>query len=201
MGTANQPEHTTDTTDSQPIRVFIGIPIATDLAETIFHYYQGAFSEAFISKNLRWTKLEHFHITLKFIAALDSGVVESLASHLTQLIAEQTCFSCQLKDLHWFPNKNRARLLALSVSSKGILPALALKVDQLCQQWQIPKETRPFRPHLTLARLKKTMHTKKVLPVGLTQLFEVNEVKLFQSTVDNMGSHYKALATFPLAHG
>ncbi|MCX4025263.1 RNA 2',3'-cyclic phosphodiesterase [Endozoicomonas sp. SM1973] len=201
MKTANQPKLTTGKLGTQPLRAFIGIPIELSLAEAIYHYYQAALPTIFCPKNFRWTKLDNFHITLKFIAALDSALVETLAGQLGELVAEQACFNCQLKEPQWFPNKHKARLLVLSVSSGGILPALALRIDQLCQQWQIPKETKPFRPHLTLARLKQPIHGDQSLPATFIQAFDVNDIKLYQSTMDKEGSHYKALATFPLSQG
>ncbi|MDE1462932.1 RNA 2',3'-cyclic phosphodiesterase [Spartinivicinus poritis] len=199
MKTANQPKLTTDALGTQPLRAFIGIPIERSLAEAIYHYYQAALPSTICPNNFRWTKLDHFHITLKFIAALDSALVETLVDQLGELVAEQACFSCQVKEPHWFPNKHKIRLLALSVSSGGVLPALALRINQLCLQWQIPKEAKLFRPHLTLARLKQPIHGDKSLPAACIQSFDVNAIKLYQSTLDKTGSHYKVLATIPLS--
>lgn len=199
MNIANHSQDNIVTPASQQLRSFIGIPVSYDLAQAIYQYYQAQLSSCYAQKALRWIKLENFHITLKFIAALDEALLPDLISKAQVLFSKEDNFTCTLKEPIWFPHPNRARLLALSVSSSGILPKLAIKADHLCQQYQVPKETKPFRPHLTLARLKKHTHTSKPLPMAFIQQLEVNEIKLFQSTVDREGSHYKVLSTFPFS--
>lgn len=155
-----------------------------------------------VREGLRWEERpDHWHLTLQFLGPLSrlAPVVDALAG------AAAGCrpFRFRFGGAGAFPTAKRARVVwvgaaegeADMVSLAGAVAAALVPVGH-------EAERRPFRPHLTLARLKAPGDVGAVLaaigagPVG--PVFAVAEVVLYESRLSRQGSTYAVLERFPL---
>jgi 2'-5' RNA ligase len=145
------------------------------------------------------------HVTLKFVGDLAVDVVAALGEELASLAARQRGpQACPLR-LDAFPAIENARIVILELEdSRGELGRLAAGVDELFSSHGIPREGRPFRPHVTLARLKRPFDARRWIRPDLAASAGdcvVAGLALFRSDLAPQGSVYTPLARFTLPQG
>lgn len=178
-------------------RVFFAIDLPQSAKEKLSSFI-GKLKKKSKSNAIRWTKPENLHITLHFLA-------EARTEHLTKLIANVRAkiegaskrMTLTFGELHLFPNPYRPRVIVLEMTPQGELEVLAGLIGHGIKDTNYEIESRPFRAHLTLGRIKQ--------PQGLNLSFlsefsspeiekiEVNEVVLFRSEPQPEGSTYSVL--------
>jgi len=93
-----------------------------------------------------------------------------------------------------------ARVLSLAVAHQ---PALEVLHDELCDALDVAPQHRPFRPHLTLARLRgRRRPASRDLPPAPALDLEPTGVVLLRSHLDGAGgraARYEELARAPIA--
>ncbi len=99
----------------------------------------------------RWVTREQLHITLRFLGELSPAVVERVRAAMATVTVQP--FDIELYRAGAFPNLTRPRTLWLG-GDRGTpeLTALAGRVNDALFGVGIPRNGRPFSPHLTLAR-------------------------------------------------
>lgn len=81
---------------------------------------------------------------------------------------------------------------------------MAAQTDEACGSLGIPLETKPYRPHLTLARLKDTESVRALrsavaaLPQQDFGVFTATAFHLYSSVPGPGGSKYEKIGEFPL---
>ena len=150
---------------------------------------------------LQWVRPEAIHLTLKFLGDIGEAQVEDIAQALAALVGLQARFSMEVAGLGVFPDLRAPRVLWIGLSGAGPLVSLAQSVDQALAGLDFPPETRPFNPHLTLARIKErgwevgkalaiTGLLAKGSPVGT---LSVQTVSLMRSELKPSGAVYTRL--------
>ncbi len=149
-----------------------------------------AVRQAFVERKIaaRFVPAENMHLTLRFIGEVAEERVPSIGEALKELSTDR--FEIRFSGLGAFPNEKKSRVLwvGFSEGAEG-LKTLAEQVDRCLQGVGIAPEERPYRPHLTLARMKKGReNTARVIESvspreGVSSL--VREVVLFQSELDS----------------
>lgn len=104
---------------------------------------------------VRWTPPAQIHLTLQFLGDTPADQIDDLRAALA---TTGTCraFSLSLATVGTFPNANRPRIVWAGV--KGDIPALNTlhhAVIAATSGIGFPAEKRPFKPHLTIGRVKK----------------------------------------------
>ncbi|MCK9276924.1 MAG: RNA 2',3'-cyclic phosphodiesterase [Methanoculleus sp.] len=141
----------------------------------------------------------NLHITLKFLGEVEPGrigpVIEALqavrAAPFEMTVGHPVCNPPQ-----------RPRVVWCDATDAGEGAALARQVDDLLAPLGFPRESRPFRPHVTLARVKE-FHPSLIPQVACTPRepagkFCVESIKLKKSTLTPRGSVYEDLVEVPL---
>jgi 2'-5' RNA ligase len=82
----------------------------------------------------------------------------------------------------------------------GQLTALQEKFEDECAAAGFPKENRAYRPHLTIARLRKPEGARSLAEAHLKLKFEtiqvnVEELVVFRSELSPKGSRYTPIST------
>lgn len=150
---------------------------------------------------MRWATADHWHFTLLFLgpvaqlAPVEGALGKAAGAHLP--------FSVQVGGASAFPGEQRARVVWLGVADGAApLVALAATVAAALRPVGYTGDRRPFRPHLTVARLKapapvpRTVVSLGPAPVG--PAWVVDEVLLYRSDLSPSGSTYTVLGRFPL---
>jgi 2'-5' RNA ligase len=105
---------------------------------------------------LSWVRPENMHVTLKFLGEIQNEREENIAAALQAVARDFNPFGYEAESLGCFPNPRRARVLWAGMrGSLNTFTTLAESVDKAMNSLGFRKETRPFSPHITLARIRK----------------------------------------------
>lgn len=179
--------------------------IAIDLPETVrsaLRREQAAVRA--VCPDARWTRPEGIHLTLKFLGEITEAQVREVTEALARPARIET-FSVEVKGFGFFPDARRPRVLWAGVEASPALKQLAQEVEDSMQKLGFPREDRPFRPHLTLARFGNP-RAQPALEDRLEEMretllgrFEVSEFFLFESKLSGAGApvEYRKVARFP----
>src|SRR5215472_6411883 len=112
--------------------------------------------------NAAWAAVGQMHVTLKFVAELPADAIPPLGEALTALVAgERAPAPCAMR-LDAFPKLDHARVVVIELKDEGgALGKLAKRIDELTYEFGVPREERAFRPHVTLARLKRPYDARR----------------------------------------
>jgi RNA 2',3'-cyclic 3'-phosphodiesterase len=104
---------------------------------------------------IRWVDPAGIHLTLAFLGYLtDERLVEAMQA--AETAAHQVSpFVCRLSHLGAFDSLLHPRVIWMGINEpSGSLQQLHRALNWELEQRKFPVETRPFSPHLTLARIK-----------------------------------------------
>jgi RNA 2',3'-cyclic 3'-phosphodiesterase len=151
---------------------------------------------------LTWVPTDRMHLTLRFIGQVDDAQAERILHALREPIRIAP-FSMTVGGLGTFPPKGPPRVIWLDVGDgKESAIRAEAEVSRRLEALGIPGEARPYKPHLTLARVRETGGLRAtVLFDGLNPRLgatEVNATTLFESRLSPKGPAYVALERTPL---
>lgn len=157
-----------------------------------------------IHGDIRWVRPQGIHLTLKFFGAISEADIANISRIVKNTTSMFAPFSLGIKRVGVFPDVKRPRVLWLGMDGDvDLLIRLQKEVDAELQKSGFEKEDRPFRPHLTLARIKEPRGL-----IGLAKILEKGEdyeagsfsasgLNLFKSDLTPKGAIYTKLAYFP----
>jgi 2'-5' RNA ligase len=134
---------------------------------------------------------EQLHLTLVFLGQVAEPRLASVHGVASEVTGAPVIVALDRVE-HW----RKPQVLCLTTSE---VPAgLSSLVDQLRAALAVaglPTETRPYRPHLTLARKVTRFHgQREVEPL----LWRADAITLVESRSDRQGAHYLPIAHWPL---
>ena len=155
--------------------------------------------------HLRWSPVYNLHITTKFIGEWPEPRLQEVIDAL-QPLGRRAAFEVSISGIGWLPNPHSPRVLFAGVKAGPELSDLASATEAAMTAIGVERETKPFRPHLTLARIKDTGIQLASLRQAVAQIeapefgiVRVNSFKLYLSKMGPAGSIYTQLAEIPLA--
>ncbi|HEV2863441.1 MAG TPA: RNA 2',3'-cyclic phosphodiesterase [Pyrinomonadaceae bacterium] len=151
-----------------------------------------------------WERPEKMHVTLKFLGDVDAARVASLRRAAEVSTRGLSSFTLTVEGTGSFPPRGAPRVIWLGLrDTSGQLARLQSLLEQECEREGFPREPRPFKPHLTLARIR-TPHGARELaaahadaPFGPLD-FNVPELLLIHSQLGPGGSRYTPISRHPL---
>jgi RNA 2',3'-cyclic 3'-phosphodiesterase len=176
------------------MRLFVGIPLAAALVEEL-----AAVSVRLQGKgdDLRWSAPESWHITLQFLG--NTREYECIVARLRALRAAPV--AVRMEGLGFF---DRAGVFFAGVTLARELAALQQQVTNATGGCGFVPETRPYHPHITLARSKtKGAQALRELKSRIQREpkfsgFEAEEFVLYESHLGAGGSRYEIRERFAL---
>ena len=154
---------------------------------------------------LAWVREHLVHLTLKFLGEQPAEMVSRLQEALSDVAAHHRELIMDLHGIGAFPNFRRARVVWLGIEPEGRLELLHHDLEVACEQLGFEVEGRPFRPHLTLARVKHALAepaaralAKAAKAVDFQSEVVVRAIDLMQSELSSAGSTYATLVSAPL---
>ncbi|MHB8173339.1 MAG: RNA 2',3'-cyclic phosphodiesterase, partial [Nitrospirota bacterium] len=143
------------------IRTFIAIELPAEIKEAM------AGVQAELRKSgadVGWVRPEGVHLTLKFLGDVEEVVVAGLGDALEDALKGEASFILQAKGVGTFPTPRAPRVIWLGVEGEVTrLSALAERVENVCAGLKFPAESRPFKAHLTLGRVKSPKGRDKLV--------------------------------------
>ena len=152
-------------------------------------------------KDVRWADPGTLHLTLKFLGDTVEDLVPAATAALAETCARLPPLSLEVAGFGVFPRRGPPRVLWVGVGGDlEALASLVQAVDRALEPLGVPRETRPYHPHITLGRVKRGRAGEVIDALsGLGHLgsFEARHLVLFQSTLTPAGAKHEALAEPP----
>ena len=126
------------------MRLFTGLSLSPEAATQV----NGLIHQLRPLAHLAWTKEEKLHVTTKFIGEWPVNRLDELKTALASITVPAV--EVHIRGLHWMPHN-----LYAAVDPVEPLRALASATDAALEPLGIPRESRAYRPHVTLARIRK----------------------------------------------
>lgn len=155
----------------------------------------------------RWTDSGKIHLTLKFLGEAADDAADKLRSALDEVSQRHRQFTMRIGHVGAFPNFRRARVVWLGVEAEPRLELLHHDVEVACEARGFVLDGRPFRPHLTLARVPEGLDvevlrrmSRAAKRIRFTVECEVESVDLMKSTLARGpgGAAHEMLHSAPL---
>ncbi len=183
------------------MRTFIAIPIPESCLEMLAQMQRQLQAP---KAEVRWIKIPSIHLTLKFLGEVDPAAIPAMVESLG-VISEQTRqFGIRLSGLGTFPNDTNPRIIWCGIrGDTDVLTRLQAEVETVCADFGFPPEDRPFRPHLTLGRIKGRKNLKSLVDCiakgsDLECGFHADRFNIYKSVLKPSGAVYTVLETIAL---
>src|ERR1700687_544431 len=196
------------------MRIFIGIDLDPEVRERISRFLEGVQG---LAPEARWVRPESLHITLKFIGEQTPERVEAIAERLRRV----DCGRVEIRagGFGFFPTAKAPRVFWIGIHAGPQLAELAESIDIATAELGVPREDRPFSPHLTLSRAGAGRRSgspkwregdgpnvtfavieKRLAAIGELDFGKMTarEFILYQSQLSPAGSKYTKLERFAL---
>ncbi len=155
---------------------------------------------------LGWVAPERWHVTLQFLGDVPEPKLTRLQPRLAAVAAAIGPFHLVVRGGGAFPNPRRARVVWAGLAGDvAAVAELASGVRAAARHSRIALDATPFRPHVTLARVRRTGFDRgpdlvAALADATGPDWPVTELLLMRS---HLGPHprYEPLAVFPLGAG
>jgi 2'-5' RNA ligase len=154
---------------------------------------------------VNWVRSEGMHLTLKFLGSISAEEVEKIARAIAPVVAAWNPFELSIHGLGCFPSSRNPRVIWVGIDrGGGEASSLQKVIEDKATEVGFPPEGRPFKPHLTLGRVRtpigrsafiQVMEKHKDVEIGS---FQAREVYLFKSELKPSGAVYTKLQTFPM---
>lgn len=154
-------------------------------------------------RGARWVRVAGLHVTLKFIGEISAEKVARVRAALGTIRGTGPV-EMQFRNVGFFPNARHPRVFWTGIEAGPELVGLATQIEAVLEPLDIPRESRAFKPHLTLARFK----SEDGLPQLRDELAKMSalefgsaratEFHLYESKLRREGAEYTRLASFPL---
>ena len=182
------------------IRTFLAIELPGKITEDLGREQTGWKP---LAPKIKWVRPDGIHLTLKFLGEIPRQRVRQVITAARACCSRHHTFVLNFKGTGVFPTPRRPRVLWIVVA--GDLYAirnLHADMESVMEEAGFARETREFRPHLTLARIKGTSSRdfiREFLRAGISLgPVEVTAVTVFQSRLSPAGAEYIPLARCPL---
>ena len=188
--------------NEQQIRSFIAVELPEEVKSGLREIQNELKSAG--HQFIKWVAPESVHLTLKFLGNISPQKVAEITGVIEKASRGFSSFHLKIGGLGAFPNLNRPRVLWLGISGDvDKLATLQGHVDAGLVALGFAKETRPFAPHLTLARLRDrtSAHEQKDFGDLITKTkfkaeyeITVDSINLMRSQLLPAGAVYNCLS-------
>lgn len=145
------------------------------------------------SLKIRTVNPDQLHITLKFLGDVDEPLIEKIKTVVDEACNDFHSFDFSFTDIGIFPRKDGSGIVWIGSDSKEV-PIISKSLDERLSKIGIPKETKPFVNHVTIARPKYNIKQIAKCLDGKNYVFDkqwVDSIFLMSSILTPRGPIYK----------
>lgn len=155
-----------------------------------------------------WVDESLLHLTLKFIGEQPEDRLDDIQAAVARVAGRHRELVMAIGGIGAFPNFRRVRIVWLGIAPEPRLELLHHDIEVEFEILGIEVEGRPFRPHLTLARVKQPLTDDEAKTLSRTARqtdyrtdFIVRSIDLMQSDTTATGPAYTTLVSAALRSG
>jgi 2'-5' RNA ligase len=183
-------------------RVFCAIEIPEPVRQNVLQHI-ASLKEAVPDAKASWGRDANLHLTLKFLGEIPQSSVADISTAASRAVAGLEPFSIRLEQTGVFPKQGQPRVLWIGLNDSGKLGELHARLEDESANVGFAKDSRPFHPHLTVARLRQPRHARTLAATHRESEFEpaeiaVAELLVIRSELSSQGSKYTVVSRHPL---
>ncbi len=174
------------------MRLFIGIPLPAPTQTEVAAILRRLRAREW---PVRWVRDKGLHLTIKFFGETTTDRVDAIVEMLNFATEGLHPLTMTLSAGGVFPSVRQPRIIYLGIDPEPSLELLQDRVERGGEQLGYPPEGRPFRPHLTLGRVREGHRLPEGwqadvegIPAG--EAFLADRVVLFESELTPAGPTY-----------
>ena len=191
------------------VRVFVSVGLSADARDQLVEAVTRIRAE--VPEGIQWASPDGMHLTLKFLGNIPSSHVSPLLACVEELANANPVFGLNLAGLGMFPNRRKPRVLwAGAGGDLDVLSSLQQAAEDAINALGYPPEQRPFRPHITLGRPRRTVPDAQLVRIGAVVSgltppapvsWRVESVDVMRSELHPSGARYTVLGAGRLGAG
>jgi len=157
---------------------------------------------------VKWVKPDSIHLTLKFLGSIAVDKIGKITGAMEEATEGMSPFHLEVKELGVFPNLRRVQVVWVGISGEvDKLVQLQKRIESNLAPLGFTPESRPFTPHLTLARLRNQASLDERQRLGqliantrfeVTYTIEVDTISLMRSQLTREGAIYSQISSAEL---
>jgi 2'-5' RNA ligase len=157
---------------------------------------------------VKWVDPYGIHLTLKFLGNIEVDRIGAITKAMEIAVQGISPFHLEVKDLGAFPNLRRVQVVWVGISGEvDKLGQLQQRIESNLTPLGFTAESRPFTPHLTLARLRKQASLDERQGLGrliintkfeTAYTIEVEAINLMRSQLTREGAIYSQISSVKL---
>jgi 2'-5' RNA ligase len=176
-------------------RLFVGIPLSAPLRKRLVQEMQTWPKEAVLR-----TSEENLHVTLFFLGFIQEEEVGEICARVGEVCINYESFELQFSGMKLMGSKESPKMIWLAGKASDELRLLLEKIEKAFSSFV--SEKKQYRPHITLAKIKKSkwlkLESKPELKEKLSLHESVESIAVFESLSLDGKRRYEAIDTFPL---
>jgi 2'-5' RNA ligase len=187
-------------------RLFVALP-EPDEVKSAIEKAQNELRQALPDGSVRWTRSEHFHLTLRFMGNVAVDRIEALSDKLRLTCRDFAPMRVRADRIGFFPERGFPRVIWVSVcDERQQLIQLHRAIQTATLEFTSEPAENDFAGHITLGRAKKIRRKEAdILTSFATRMRErsfgewaADSVELLRSELLPEGAHHTVLTRIPL---
>lgn len=156
---------------------------------------------------VKWVNPNSIHLTLQFLGDIPADSIGEITGAIESASQAVPPFQLEVKDLGAFPNLKRVQVIWVGISGQiAQLGQLQHGIESNLEHLGFAPETRPFTPHLTLARIQRHVSSEEQQRLGQliagtrfeAGTIEVSAVNLMRSELTRAGAIHSPISQVKL---
>ena len=157
---------------------------------------------------VKWVNPYSIHLTLKFLGSIAVDKISQITKSMNEAVQGISPFHLEVKELGAFPNLRRVQVVWVGISGEvDKLAQLQQRIESNLARLGFAPESRPFTPHLTLARLRNQASLDERQRLGeliadtrfeVAYTIKVDTINLMRSQLTREGAVYSRISTVGL---
>lgn len=186
----------TDADESRPtIRTFVAIPVPDAWGAYLARVARDL---ATLVRPVSWTRAGNYHMTLRFLGDLGPSGASRVGDAVARGAEGAEAVAASLGRFGAFPSVDRPRVLWIGIDrGEADLTALAGRVNAAIDAAGFERADKPFRPHLTLGRVREGARGLEALrafaPPPPPETARLDRILVMKSDLHPTGARYTAL--------
>jgi 2'-5' RNA ligase len=183
-------------------RTFVAIKIHPgEKMVEILDYFKHILSK----EKIKWVDPQVMHITIAFLGDTDERIIPSVSDIIKQTALNHPSFELFFRSVGIFRNLHDPRVIWIGTETNQVLQGIKTELDNELSKFGFEKETREFRPHLTLGRIKY-LKNRSALDDAIqlykdqdVQKEQISELIYYESILKPEGPEYHSIINASLS--
>ncbi len=153
------------------------------------------------SASLKVVSTDQLHLTVKFLGETGEGLVPEIETAIREACADVRPFDVTVRGTGAFPGLSRMNVIWVGIEGAEPIARIAAVLESSLESLGFEAERRPWKAHVTLARVKGHRdldRVRRILEARHDEVFgghRLDRIHLKRSVLTSAGAQYSIVAT------